>query len=271
MFSVFLVIPFLVEHCGVLLSILIKKNWYKITVPDCGFNQISYHLVCRQVSPKRFISAEHIQLPFLNQMEGEKNDPSIVVNKSNYQSDPEVIKLFMINSIYKHDKYNLWEFESKKSIFPHFSFYEHLKFHAQLSWAWQKLYNLWAWLATRGAIWTACQTQASRLDARGILISQPKHMLCEAKRTISIRLKVMDKKMFMTGNICSNWRIRKYLQIYAKKYLNLFTFCHFLRHPESPHPVMHQVCTCPMMPALYMPPSLTCLCKIYVDLCHSFL
>ena len=26
----------------------------------------------------------------------------------------------------------------------HFSFYEQLLFHAQLSWAWKKFYNLWA-------------------------------------------------------------------------------------------------------------------------------
>ena len=31
-------------------------------------------------------------------------------------------------------------------IFRYFSFYEQLKYHAQLSWAWKKLYNLGAWL-----------------------------------------------------------------------------------------------------------------------------
>ena len=25
-------------------------------------------------------------------------------------------------------------------------FYEQLKFHAQLSWAWKKFYNLWTWI-----------------------------------------------------------------------------------------------------------------------------
>ena len=37
-------------------------------------------------------------------------------------------------NIYYHDKCNLGEFESKKVFtFQHFSFYEHLKFHAQWS------------------------------------------------------------------------------------------------------------------------------------------
>ena len=42
-----------------------------------------------------------------------------------------------------HDKYSIWELESKKSLFfQHFSFYEELKlFHAQLSVA----YNRSAW------------------------------------------------------------------------------------------------------------------------------
>ena len=39
-------------------------------------------------------------------------------------------------------------FESLKAgkvfIFQSLSFYEQLKFHAQLSWAWKKFYNLWA-------------------------------------------------------------------------------------------------------------------------------
>ena len=37
-------------------------------------------------------------------------------------------------------------------ICRYFSFYEQLKFHAQLSWAWKKFYNLRAWF-----IWYNCQ------------------------------------------------------------------------------------------------------------------
>ena len=45
-------------------------------------------------------------------------------------------KCWLFN-IYKHDKYSIWELESKKVLsFQHYIFYEQLKFHAQLSWAW---------------------------------------------------------------------------------------------------------------------------------------
>ena len=37
--------------------------------------------------------------------------------------------------------------ESFFSIFQHFSVYEQLKYHAQLGWAWKKLYYLGAWFA----------------------------------------------------------------------------------------------------------------------------
>ena len=40
------------------------------------------------------------------------------------------------------DKYNTWELYSKNIIFHHFTFCEHLNFHAQMSWAWKRLYNL---------------------------------------------------------------------------------------------------------------------------------
>ena len=46
------------------------------------------------------------------------------------------------NNINKHDKYNICEFESKTSLyFSELSFYEELKFHAQLSCAWKQFYN----------------------------------------------------------------------------------------------------------------------------------
>ena len=50
-------------------------------------------------------------------------------------------------NIYQHDKYNFWEFESKKkSLFLRISiFYEQLKFHAQLSWAWKSFYIPGPW------------------------------------------------------------------------------------------------------------------------------
>ena len=43
-----------------------------------------------------------------------------------------------------HDKYNMWASGSKKNIrfyFLAFLILEHLKFHAQLSWALKKFYN----------------------------------------------------------------------------------------------------------------------------------
>ena len=40
---------------------------------------------------------------------------------------------------YLHDKYTIWELESK-SILQHSSFYVQLKLHAQFSWAWTMFY-----------------------------------------------------------------------------------------------------------------------------------
>ena len=52
-------------------------------------------------------------------------------------------------------------------IYRYFSFYEQLKFRAQLSWAWKKFYNLGAltpfemvWTFSSGAVRTACDIEA---------------------------------------------------------------------------------------------------------------
>ena len=51
-----------------------------------------------------------------------------------------VPRVVQVSKIYQHDKYNIGEFESKKDFnFQQFSFYEQLKFHAQLSWLYQFL------------------------------------------------------------------------------------------------------------------------------------
>ena len=55
--------------------------------------------------------------------------------------------IFSIFYIYKHDKYNILEFENQS--FQYFSFNKQLKFHAQLGWAWKSCVTSGAWFLFR--------------------------------------------------------------------------------------------------------------------------
>ena len=57
---------------------------------------------------------------------------------------PTIVCIFIFLSMTKTTSEHLKA--RKIFIFKHFRFYKHLKFHAQLSWARQKFYNLEAWI-----------------------------------------------------------------------------------------------------------------------------